>query len=128
MVWTISASTPVVSASTSMMPLSISTSNSTSCDFQNYVCVAIRGSCSLLVIQFMQPEAPSAGVIRTRPAHTCCASAALYRMGPGIGRWVGLNVAPLDEPLHERESVAQGGHGDVSMIFSALLRQRTFGC
>ncbi len=45
-------------------------------------------------------------------------------MGPGIGRWVGLNVAPLDESLHERESVAQGGHGDVSMIFSALLRQR----
>ena len=45
-------------------------------------------------------------------------------MGPGISRWVGLNVAPLDEPLHERESVAQGGHGDVSMIFAALLRQR----
>jgi FtsP/CotA-like multicopper oxidase with cupredoxin domain len=33
------------------------------------------GSCSLSVIRFTRPEALSAGAMRRKPAHTCCASA-----------------------------------------------------
>ena len=45
-------------------------------------------------------------------------------MGSGIGRRDVLNVAALDESLHEREALAQGGQCDVSAIFAVLLRQR----
>src|SRR5438876_868059 len=39
-------------------------------------------------------------------------------MGPGISRWVGLNVARLGDLLHERESGAQGGHGGCAGVGS----------
>ena len=41
----------------------------------------------------------------------------------GGGRWVQLNVAPLDECLNEGEALAQGRYCDVTTIFVAMLRQ-----
>src|SRR5215210_4546207 len=52
-------------------------------------------------------------------------------MGPGPragdrgGAWIYLNIAPLDEPPNERETLTQGVHRDVATILSAVVRERS---
>jgi hypothetical protein len=52
-------------------------------------------------------------------------------MGPGPrpgGRgcaWIYLNIAPLDEPTNERETLPQGGHRHLATIISAVVRERS---